>query len=419
MAEFNPITDLMPLDSPMESDNTSTEQIQSLKTRLEQTQSGVTNVLNILKAKNTLLGRDLDKITALNYRLRRTIPRIPILPGKAGVEFGELAKERKKRGGFSLPRLPLFFPDFPSKKQKTKTTFKKKKVRNAIKTLSKVKDAALITGATVGTVKSGQSLIKEGRKITKKFMKDGGKVRLGLPAKEESAITRGFRNIKKFFGGTNKSVKVDKPAVNYSDLPTKERMRNAVIMNEKGIIKFPPMSREGILIRRNAKLKKELLDLEKKIPEFAIFDFMKKAKLKSPTLLKSDLKKLYIRDYQRIMRSYRQNKIGVQDMLEQTDDLRNAYETNALQVDRYGEEVMAIFETFKMRGVNTKKVNQSILKDVLEDIRKIPKRFPKILGKSIDLSKINVKPMSNDIAMLNTDTGVTNTVIILTDPPIA
>ena len=69
MAEFNPITDLMPLDSPMESDNTSTEQIQSLKTRLEQTQSGVTNVLNILKAKNTLLGRDLDKITALNYRL--------------------------------------------------------------------------------------------------------------------------------------------------------------------------------------------------------------------------------------------------------------------------------------------------------------------------------------------------------------
>ena len=179
------------------------------------------------------------------------------------------------------------------------------------------------------------------------------------------------------------------------------------------------MSREGILIRKNAKLKKELLDLEKKIPEFAIFDFMKKAKLKSPTLLKSDLKKLYIRDYQRIMRSYRQNKIGVQDMLEQTDDLRNAYETNALQVDRYGEEVMAIFETFKMRGVNTKKVNPSILKGVLEDIRKIPKRFPKILGKSIDLSKINVKPMSNDIAMLNTDTGVTNTVIILTDPPIA
>ena len=342
------------------------------------------------------------------------------MPGKAGVDFGELAKERKKRGGFSLPRLPLFFPDFPSKKQKTKTTFKKKKVRNAIKTLSKVKDAALITGATVGTVASGKSLIKEGRKITKKFMKDGGKVRLGLPAKEENAITRGFRNIKKFFGGTNKSVKVDKPAVNYSDLPTKERMRNAVIMNEKGIIKFPPMSREGILIRRNAKLKKELLDLEKKIPEFAIFDFMKKAKLKSPSLLKSDLKKIYIRDYQRIMRSYRQNKIGVQDMLEQTDDLRKSYEINALQVDKYGEEVMAIFETFKMRGINVKKVNpQNIMKGVLRDIKQIPKKYPRILGKSIDLSKINVKPTSNDIAMLNTDTGVTNTVIILTDPPIA
>ena len=33
--------------------------------------------------------------------------------------------------------------------------------------------------------------------------------------------------------------------------------------------------------------------------------------------------------------------------------------------------------------------------------------------------KLDGKPMSNDIAMLNTDTGVTNTVIILTDPPIA
>ena len=32
---------------------------------------------------------------------------------------------------------------------------------------------------------------------------------------------------------------------------------------------------------------------------------------------------------------------------------------------------------------------------------------------------LNGKSMNNDIAMLNKDTGVTNTVIILTDPPIA
>ena len=33
--------------------------------------------------------------------------------------------------------------------------------------------------------------------------------------------------------------------------------------------------------------------------------------------------------------------------------------------------------------------------------------------------KVEARPMTNDIAMLNTDTSVTNTVIILTDPPIA
>ena len=96
----------MPLDSPMESDNTSTEQIQSLKTRLEQTQSGVTNVLNIIKAKNTLLDRDLDKIRSLNDRLQRTIPRIPIMRGKAGVQFGDTIEEEKKKGGLNIPMLP-------------------------------------------------------------------------------------------------------------------------------------------------------------------------------------------------------------------------------------------------------------------------------------------------------------------------
>ena len=48
-------------------------------------------------------------------------------------------------------------------------------------------------------------------------------------------------------------------------------------------------------------------------------------------------------------------------------------------------------------------------KDV-ELFKKNPEEYLK------NLDRVNAKPMSNDIAMLNTDTGITNTTIIITDP---
>ena len=243
--------------------------------------------------------------------------------------------------------------------------------------------------------------------------------------KSTRVITKKFQNISKS-APEILGVKRKPPKINFSDLPLKERMRIASI-NKKN---FPKVSREGILTRRNARIKRDLLNLEKKIPEFEIFQFMKKANLKSPTLLKSNLNKAYTKEYQKILKNYKQNKIGVQDMLEQTDDLRKAYRTKALKIDRYGEEIKAIFERFKMRGLDVNKVKPNvIMKDVLEGIRKIKKKIPKPLeGKKIESgtfrynknkSRVNAKQMSNDIAMLNKDTGVTNTVIIITDPPIA
>ena len=89
MAEFNPITDLMPMDSSEESVDESSEQIKVIRTQLIETRNSVANVLNIIKTKNSLLDRDLDKIKSLNDRLQRTIPRIPIMRGKAGVQFGD------------------------------------------------------------------------------------------------------------------------------------------------------------------------------------------------------------------------------------------------------------------------------------------------------------------------------------------
>ena len=423
MERFNPITDLQPID-PIDVPNTQvSDELESLRLRLKVTQEETSNIIQIIKEKNDSLNSDLKKLKNFNRRLNITIPRIPEMPGEAGVEFGEeVERERKrKKAGFRLPpRFPLI------RRPVSVPQFKRPKLR---KTLLSVKKGADIIGYTRGgglvlkTLKNPKAAKDAVQAFTKGTDLVDDVAALG---KSTRVITKKFQNISKS-APEILGVKRKPPKINFSDLPLKERMRIAS-MNKKN---FPKVSREGILTRRNARIKRDLLNLEKKIPEFEIFQFMKKANLKSPTLLKSNLNKTYAKEYQKILKNYRQYKIGVQDMLEQTDDLRKAYRTKVLRIDRYGEEIMAIFERFKMRGLDVNKVKSNvIMKDVLEGIRKIKKQIPKPLESKYKLesgtfrynknkSRVNAKQMSNDIAMLNKDTGVTNTVIIITDPPTA
>ena len=422
MERFNPITDLQPID-PIDVPNTQvSDELESLRLRLKVTQEETSNIIQIIKEKNDSLNSDLKKLKNFNRRLNITIPRIPEMPGEAGVEFGEEAeRERKRKAGFRLPpRFPLI------RRPVSVPQFKRPKLR---KTLLSVKKGADIIGYTRGgglvlkTLKNPKAAKDAVQAFTKGTDLVDDVAALG---KSTRVITKKFQNISKS-APEILGVKRKPPKVNFSDLPLKERMRIASI-NKKN---FPKVSREGILTRRNARIKRDLLNLEKKIPEFEIFQFMKKANLKSPTLLKSNLNKAYTKEYQKILKNYKQYKIGVQDMLEQTDDLRKAYKTKVLRIDRYGEEIMAIFERFKMRGLDVNKVKSNvIMKDVLEGIRKIKKQIPKPLESKYKLesgtfrynknkSRVNAKQMSNDIAMLNKDTGVTNTVIIITDPPTA
>ena len=417
MERFNPIIDLQPID-PIDVPNTQvSDELESLRLRLKVTQEETSNIIQIIKEKNDSLNSDLKKLKNFNRRLNITIPRIPEMPGEAGVQFGEEAeRERKRKAGFRLPpRFPLI------RKPVNVPQFKRPKLR---KTLLGVKKGADIIGYTRGGGLVFKTLRnpKAAKDAVQAFTKGTDLVDdVAALGKSTRVITKKFQNISKS-APEILGVKRKPPKVNFSDLPLKERMRIASI-NKKN---FPKVSREGILTRRNASLRRDLLNLERKIPEFEIFQFMRKANLKSPTLLKSNLNKTYTKEYQKIMKAYKQEKMSVLDMLEQTDDLRKAYRTKALKIDRYGEEVMAIFERFKMRGLDVKNV---IMKDVLEGIRKIKKQIPKPLeGKKIESgtfrynknkSRVNAKQMSNDIAMLNKDTGVTNTVIIITDPPTA
>ena len=140
--------------------------------------------MNIIKTKNSLLDKDLGKIKSLNLRLKRTIPRIPILPGIASVQFGELAEtERKSKqrggiGGFpfrSLAALSLLGLLNRKPESKPKVTFKNKNVKKVFQTLNTAKDVTVGIGAGVGITRSGKGLF---RTIKKKIISGDGKVRM-------------------------------------------------------------------------------------------------------------------------------------------------------------------------------------------------------------------------------------------------
>ena len=110
MERFNPITDLQPID-PFNSPNTGiSDEVESLRLRLEVTKKETKNIIRIIKDKNDLLNSDLKKLKNLNRRLNITIPRIPAMPGEAGVRFGEEVEQEKRRKRLRLPRLPLILP---------------------------------------------------------------------------------------------------------------------------------------------------------------------------------------------------------------------------------------------------------------------------------------------------------------------
>ena len=81
MADFNPIRDLRspeadPFNVPA---GQSTQEIEAIRLTLVVTREKTENLVKLLKRKGLLFKQDVEKIKELQRRLRKTIPRIPIL----------------------------------------------------------------------------------------------------------------------------------------------------------------------------------------------------------------------------------------------------------------------------------------------------------------------------------------------------
>ena len=76
MPDFNPITDLMPMkeDKPSE---VSSQELDAIKTSLMVTTTRTQQIVDVLVRHNSLLERDIEKITNLKRRLRRSIGILP------------------------------------------------------------------------------------------------------------------------------------------------------------------------------------------------------------------------------------------------------------------------------------------------------------------------------------------------------
>ena len=425
MAQFNPITDLMPIDSSEESVDKSSEQIESIRIQLTQTRDSLSNVVNIIKVKNSLLERDLDKIENLNERLKRTIPRIPIMRGMAGVQFGDLTEEKKKRSGLNIPMLP---PPPPKTKE---VTYKRPGLKAAADAVGNIFNIAFVL-SYVGSLKSAFAKVP--------------KVKVPVPANQIVPITPGVLTPKKekliervlSFLKTKKLSRTSKESgyVAFSKKADKlkpktlvERMTKAY---EKNFGKRDPViSRRGKQIRANALFTKKFEKSISANPEFQYFDFLRTAKLTSPNKLKGDLNKVFKIERQELINLRDSGKINESVFVQKSKEIQKTYLENMTRIDRYELETRQQFERvmdfFKLKPFKRKSRKISPLTKEQEKLKKESDFFKEVemyedgkggyIFKKINQFIENVK--QDNFVSLNTDTGVTNTVIIFTNPPTA
>ena len=87
MPNFNPITDLRPVDQDR-SPEVSSQELQAIKVNLMETTMRTKDIVDVLIRRNSLLSRDVERISDLKRRLQDTNPIIPSLPGWAGFLLG-------------------------------------------------------------------------------------------------------------------------------------------------------------------------------------------------------------------------------------------------------------------------------------------------------------------------------------------
>ena len=450
MVDFNPIRDLR---SP-EADHfhvpagQSTQEVEDIRLRLVLTREKTENVVKIIKNKGLTFKKDIEKIQELQRRLRTTIPRIPILRGDASTQIGAQVGVQKRRGMSGLD----FSRFFRSTKTATKTSFplldviitalvfylsrgkSKTKVNVDPKAINKIKEFIRV---------KPKVLPKIGEKVTP--FRDPSKV---IPFKKSAKTTKG-----KVIEGdaSTKTVDVDYEVV--SDEPILARLANIFktrklkkFSKEKGFVQF---SKRADKLQKLTKVPFELRPYDTKLEVNRYVTQLQRAasgktNQKYPDF--NSIDNLFTTNRADLKVMLKQRKTQLQNLTPGTEDYKNM-QTSIRLVERGITRINNAYTRYlkKMdlqiiRAVRLERQNRNIIKRQMrrmnkegEELLGLPKserikilqnqekgkkfmeNLENILSGSKDGAFLNTKPMNNDLAMLNTNTGYRKTVVIAVD----
>ena len=403
MNDFNPIRDLRspeadPFNVPA---GQSTQEVEDIRLRLVLTREKTENIVNIIKKKGLVFKKDVEKIQELQRRLRKTIPRIPILRGDASVEGGSEEEITRRSFGFDLD----FNRRFRTKtKVPTKDPFpffdliftsiiifltrrggKGIKVPPFIKNLFKGKGKGADPTTIDDILKQLDKQIKELEKA-KKFVPQSlrnAKKNLELVKQNQTTAARmsaGFeknknviRKGKRDANLANKLLKENKAFVKRETETIKDSIAFTKKMVKQDLAKNPVDAFENLQVAR-ATFTSRIQGLENAIKTDKS---LTKGRVKAIRQVIAELKKA--------------NK-EIDDI---TRELSDKY-PEILEEFQKNEEFMKILS-------GKSKLNQEQFKQLFKMLK---------VGGGTPLSSVNASPMSNDIAMLNTDTSYRDIIII-------
>ena len=391
--DFNPIRDLRspevdPFNVPV---GQSTQEIEAIRLTLVVTREKTENLVKLLKRKGLLFKRDVEKIKELQRRLRKTIPRIPILRDDSITETEtSMADSRSSRfdiRGFNRPQkptgdpVPVDKPSFPF--------------------LDVVISAVLIYFGIRGTGGGGP---------IKNFFNRFGKNKTKTPTIGDKLAEELARRIKEL---QDKGKKVPERILKL------QKDLNRFLKNEK-----IANSMKG---NTNAKIANNILKENRafiKAEKLTISDSLAFTK----RMVQEDLLTNPINAFENL-------QVARSTFTSRIEGLENVIQLGGLPKSRV-KAIREVIKELKKANKEIDDISQKIADDLpklLEEFEAKEEFFNKLSGSS-KLTKeqikqlykmLEVKPpgkasidgksMSNDIAMLNTDTRDRETIVILTD----
>ena len=470
MRGFNPITDLRPPDPFNEPAGQSTEAIERIRTRLASTREKTAELVEIIKTKNISFKKDIDKIQELNRRLRKTIPRIPIMRGDAGTTSGDTIEEQFRRG------FGLGFGAFARPRQKAPVKSAFPFLDLAIAGLLGARGKGLGKKTDLGAFNNIKNFTRQNNKpvvIPEIFIPSPGATKRGkqmfdmtafadflnkifgkpnvlkpgsgnvLPFRRRPTFAPSKEVAKKrgtaFFEGdaSQRTVDVDAVRVPLDNQNILERVTSLLntrrlrkFSKEKGFLSFSKDADKIPRIPSLTRVQEQLLRMSKaftkNFPKGFKPSLSKKGKLARQKFDPDDI----FRGQESVFRTEK-------EMDSILDTVSKALRTGEIPLDSDIKDFKNTVRAFQdvmvdMMDSKVMKMSKMELDDILRELKQISEkgqvyrtrgnqkrieRFIKDIFKEVGtpLSNINNKPMSNDIAMLNTNTGFTRETIIITD----